>query len=74
MKFMNGYADKTWCNQDMSKNRSGPLPEACSGGPQMDYDAAIAGMQGTIVHNGVKIVTTAQGNTWDQAKEPNKMA
>lgn len=76
MKFINSNCEKTWCIQDMSKQRDTPLPVMDSGGPQIDYDAAIAGMSGTIVHNGNMIVTTSQGNTWDEDRgyTNNKMS
>lgn len=60
--------------QDMSKNRTGPLPVMNSGAPAIDYDAALASMQGTIQHNGAEIVTSAQGNTWDEDRGNSKMS
>ena len=66
MKYLDSNYTQTYCLQDMSQNRDTPLPTFDSGGAQIDYDAALAGMSGTIMHDGEKIVTTAQGNTWDE--------
>jgi hypothetical protein len=76
MKFVNARSEKTWCLQDMSKNRTTPLPVETSGGAQIDYDAALAGMSGGLVHVNGNIKTTQQGNTWDQdhSYENDKMS